>query len=129
VLRSAVLGSSRREVPGSWFGSCLEIRTQNPERKNYDGNCTSSSGSACSMFVSAAGTAAAGAGARRGALRRGAARFALRFAVFLALRFAGRFAAFFFDAFFVDLRDVAFFAILRRFLAMRAPPGKWARVF
>ena len=80
------------------------------------------------MLVSVAVLAAAGAaGARRGALRFGAARFALRFAV----RLAERFAAFFFDAFrAVDLRDLAiFFAALRRFLAMRAPPGKWARVF
>jgi hypothetical protein len=76
------------------------------------------------MLVS---VAAAGAGAFRGALRFGDARFALR----LAVRLAERFAAFFFDAFRdVDLRDFAiFFAALRRFLAMRAPPGKWARVF
>lgn len=79
------------------------------------------------MLVSVGELAAPAAGARRGALRRGAARRALRFAVRLAERFAG----FFFDAFLlVDLRDFAiFFAILRRFLAMRGPPGKWARVF
>jgi hypothetical protein len=49
----------------------------------------------------------------------------------LADRLADRFAVFFFDAFLVeDLRDFAiFFAILRRFLAMRAPPDEWARVF
>jgi len=61
-------------------------------------------------------------GAARRALRRGAARRALR----AAARFAGRLPVFFFDAFLlVGLRDFAvFFAIFRRFLAMRAPPGK-----
>jgi hypothetical protein len=80
------------------------------------------------MLLSVDELAALAAGARRrGALRRGAARRVLRFAV----RLAERFAAVFFDAFLlVDLRDFAiFFAVLRRFLAMRAPPGKWARVF
>jgi hypothetical protein len=67
---------------------------------------------------------------RRAALRRGAARLALRFAGRFAL-LADRFGVFFFDAFLlVDLRDLAiFFAVLRRFLAMRAPPDEWARVF
>jgi hypothetical protein len=85
------------------------------------------------MLVSVAALAAGAAGARRGALRFGAElRFgAARFALRLAVRLAERFAAFFFEAFrAVDLRDLAiFFAVLRRFLAMRDPPGKWARVF
>jgi hypothetical protein len=84
------------------------------------------------MLVSMGLSAAAAAGARRGALRRGDAFRALRFAGRLAVRLAERFAAFFLDAFLlVDLRDfdAFFFAALRRFLAMRAPPGKWARVF
>jgi hypothetical protein len=72
---------------------------------------------------------------RAGALLRGDARRALRLAVRFterfaerfADRFAGRFAVFFLDIFLLaDLRDFAvFFAILRRFLAMRAPPGMW----
>ena len=64
---------------------------------------------------------------RADALRRGDARRALR----VAVRLAERFPAFFLDVFLLAvLRDFAvFFAIFRRFLAMRAPPGKWARVF
>ena len=48
----------------------------------------------------------------------------------LADRFADRFAVFFFDAVLLDaVRDfVAVFAVFRRFLAMRAPPGDWARI-
>jgi hypothetical protein len=98
----------------------------------YEGSCTSSSGSVCSMFVSSdAGCAGAAAGAGRGTLRlgaaaarvelrRGVARFALRFALLLA----DRFAVIFRDAvFFEALRDLAaVFAAFRRFLAMRAPP-------
>ena len=65
------------------------------------------------------------------ALRRGAARRALRLAVRFALRLADRLTVFFFDVFLLEaLRDfAAFFAVFRRFLAMRAPPGEWARVF
>ena len=86
--------------------------------------------------------AGAGRGALgRGVLRRGAARFAaarrgaarrtLRLAIRFALRLVDRFAVFFFDAFLPDgLRDfAAVFAVFRRFLAMRAPPVEWARVF
>jgi hypothetical protein len=83
--------------------------------------------------------AAAGAGrgvlrrraAGRAALRRGAARFALRFIPRVVLRLADRLTAFFFDDFFFEaLRDfAAVFAVFRRFLAMRAPPVEWARVF
>jgi hypothetical protein len=49
----------------------------------------------------------------------------------LALRLADRLAVIFFDDFFFEaLRDfAAFFAAFRRFLAMRAPPVEWARVF
>ena len=66
--------------------------------------------------------------ARLGAARRDAARPVLRFAVRFALRLVDRFAVFFFDAFLLDaLRDfAAVFAVFRRFLAMRAPPGEWA---
>jgi len=92
------------------------------------------------MFVSSdEGCAGAADAARRGALRRralaraarrGAARFALRFIDRFALRLADRFAVFFRDAVLLEaLRDLAVFAIFRRFLAMRAPPGEWARVF
>ena len=94
------------------------------------------------MFVSSeAGCAGAADAARRGALRRrvlaraevrrGAARFALRFIDRFAVRLADRFAVFFRDAVFLEaLRDLAaVFAVFRRFLAMRAPPGEWARVF
>jgi hypothetical protein len=101
----------------------------------YEGSCTSSSGSVCSMFVSSdAGRAGAAAGAGRGALRvgaaprvelrRGVARFALRFMLRFALLLADRCAVIFRDAvFFEALRDVtAVFAAFRRFLAMRAPP-------
>jgi hypothetical protein len=112
----------------------------------YDGNCTSSSGSVCSGLVSSDdGCAGAAAGALRGArgrgalrrfaARRGAARRALRLTVFFALRLADRFAVFFFDVFpdiflLGALRDfAAVFAVFRRFLAMRAPPVEWARVF
>ena len=121
---------------------------------SYDGNCTSSSGSVCSGLLSSdAGfvvvppdsrraVAARGVlvraalrrrGARLGAARRragGMARFAAGFMVRLALRLAGLFAVFFLDAFLLDvLRDVvAVFAIFRRFLAMRAPPGEWALI-
>lgn len=97
------------------------------------------------LFSSDAGCVWAAAGARRGALargalrrraarggaaRRGAARRTLRFAVRFALRLADRFTVFFFDAFLLDrLRDfAAVFAVFRRFLAMRAPPGEWARI-
>ena len=91
------------------------------------------------MLVSDAGAGCAAAGARRGALGRGAARFAarrgaalraLRLAVRFALRLADCFTAFFFDIFLLDaLRDfAAFFAVFRRFLAMRAPPIEWARI-
>jgi hypothetical protein len=68
---------------------------------------------------------------RRAALRRGVARRAMRFAVRLTLRLADRFAVFLFDAFLLEpLRDFAAdFAAFRRFLAMRAPPVEWARVF
>jgi hypothetical protein len=68
--------------------------------------------------------------ARLGAARRDAARPVLRFAVRFALRLVDRFAVFFFDAFLLDaLRDfAAVFAVFRRFLAMRAPPGEWARI-
>ena len=93
------------------------------------------------MFVSSDACCAGAAAARRGALRRralaraelrrGAARFALRFIDRFALRLADRFAVFFRDADFLEaLRDLAaVFAVFRRFLAMRAPPGEWARVF
>ena len=93
------------------------------------------------MFVSSDAGCGAAAGARRGALRRGAAarvelrrgaaRFALRFALRFTLRLADRFAVFFPDAVFLEaLRDLAaVFAVFRRFLAMRAPPVEWARVF
>jgi hypothetical protein len=100
------------------------------------------------LFSNDAGCAcAAGAGRgvlrrgvlRRGVLRRGAARFAarrgaarrgLRLAVRFALRVADRLTVFFFDDFLGALRGVAadFFAVFRRFLAMRAPPGEWARI-
>lgn len=63
------------------------------------------------------------------AVRRGAAaRFALRL---VALRLAVRLTALFFDVFLLEaLRDFAAVpAAFRRFLAMRAPPGEWARVF
>jgi len=100
--------------------------------RTYVGSCTSSNGSVCSGLVSIGETAGTAAGARRtlrrGALRRGearrAVRFAVRFAGRFAVRLAERFAVFFRDVFLlVDLRDFAvFFAILRRFLAMRAPP-------
>ena len=96
---------------------------------SYEGSCTSSSATACSV-VSAAGelTAGAGRGAlRRAALRRGAARRVVRFAIRFTLRLAERFAVFRFDIF-LDiflleaLRDfAAVFAVFRRFLAMRAP--------
>jgi hypothetical protein len=65
---------------------------------------------------------------------RGAARRAVRFGVRFALRLAVRLTVFFRDAvrdvFLLDaLRDfVAVFAVFRRFLAMRAPPGDWARI-
>jgi hypothetical protein len=102
----------------------------------YEGSCTSSSGSVCSMFVSSdAGCAGAAAGAGRGTLRlgaaaarvelrRGVARFALRFVLGFALLLADCFAVIFRDAvFFEALRDwAAVFAAFRRFLAMRAPP-------
>jgi len=92
------------------------------------------------LLSSDAGCAGAAAGARRGAVRRraaraagrrGAARFALRFAVRFMLRLADRLTAFFFDDFLLEaLRDfAAVFAVFRRFLAMRAPPVEWARVF
>jgi hypothetical protein len=70
---------------------------------------------------------------RRGAARR-AVRFAVRFTVRFALRLADRLTLFFRDAFpgffLLDaLRDFpAVFAVFRRFLAMRAPPGEWARI-
>jgi hypothetical protein len=106
----------------------------------YEGNCTSSSGSVCTVFVSseAGRSTGAGAGARRGALGR-AARFAERFAARLTGRFppprfalrraapAFRAALFFFDRpdiiFLLDLRDfTALLVLFRRFLAMRVPP-------
>jgi hypothetical protein len=65
---------------------------------------------------------------------RGAARRAVRFGVRFVLRLAVRLTVFFRDAvrddFLLDaLRDfVAVFAVFRRFLAMRAPPGEWARI-
>lgn len=98
------------------------------------------------LLSSDAGCGCAAAGARRGALgrgvlrrraagrgaaaRRGAARRTLRFAVRFALRLADRLTVFFFDDFLLDvLRDFAAdFAVFRRFLAMRAPPGEWARI-
>ena len=96
------------------------------------------------MLVSRdAGSARAAAGARRGATARGvigsgvllrrvtrlgaarrrAACGTLRFVERFALLLADRFAVFLVDAFLLDaLRDfAAVFAILRRFLAMRAP--------
>jgi hypothetical protein len=79
---------------------------------------------------------ACAAGARRGAVRRradarGAARFALRLAVRFMPRLAGRLTVrFFADLLFEPLRDFAAVrAAFRRFLAMRAPPDEWARVF
>jgi len=86
------------------------------------------------MFVSSdAGCAGAAAGAGRGTLRlgaaarvelrRGVARFALRFVIRFAALLVDRCAVIFREAvFFEALRDVAVFAALRRFLAMRAPP-------
>jgi hypothetical protein len=65
---------------------------------------------------------------------RGAARRAVRLTVRFALRVGVRLTAFFRDAapdiFLLDaLRDfAAVFAVFRRFLAMRAPPGEWARI-
>jgi hypothetical protein len=81
----------------------------------------------------------AAAGARRGAerltgARRGAARRTARLTIRFALRLADRLTLFFRDAFrdifLLDaLRDFpAVFAVFRRFLAMRAPPGEWARI-
>jgi len=98
---------------------------------------SSDAGFGCGAAGARFGALADGA-AERGALRRrarlGAARFALRLAIRFTLRFVDRFAVFFFEAF-LDifllgaLRDfAAVFAIFRRFLAMRAPPGEW-RVF
>ena len=91
------------------------------------------------MLLSSDAGCGCAAGARRGALGRGAARFAarrgaalraLRLAVRFALRLADFLTAFFFDIFLLDaLRDfAAFFAVFRRFLAMRAPPIEWARI-
>jgi hypothetical protein len=96
------------------------------------------------VFSSDAGFGSAAAGARRGVLGRGllaralrrrgpalgAARRRPRGAARFALRLVDRFAVFFFDAFLLDaLRDfAAVLAILRRFLAMRAPPDEWARI-
>ena len=87
------------------------------------------------MFVSSdAGCVGAAAGAGRGTrrlgaaatrveLRRGVARFALRFVLRFAALLVDRCAVIFREAvFFEALRDVAVFAALRRFLAMRAPP-------
>lgn len=124
-------------------------RDQDPARVlDYEGNCTSSSGSVCSglFSIDAGRSAGAAAGARRGAVaravrfapprcvrRRGlAARFVERFAARAAL--ARRAAPFFFDrldifldrldVFLLDLRDFAALLVLfRRFLAMRVPPG------
>ena len=108
----------------------------------YEGSCTSSSGSVCSVFVSSdAGCAGAAAGAGRGTLRLGAAArvelrggvalFALRFVIRFALLLADRLAVIFRDAVFVEaLRDVAaVFAAFRRFLAMRAPPVENGRAY
>jgi hypothetical protein len=71
---------------------------------------------------------------RRGAARR-TVRFAARLTVRFALRLADRLASLFFrdafrDIFLLDaFRDFrAVFAVFRRFLAMRAPPGEWARI-
>jgi hypothetical protein len=71
---------------------------------------------------------------RRGAARR-TVRFAARLTVRFALRLADRLATLFFrdafrDIFLLDaFRDFrAVFAVFRRFLAMRAPPGEWARI-
>ena len=85
------------------------------------------------MEPSDAGCAGAAAGVRRRAAR-GAARRALRLGVFFALRLGVRLAIVFFfvfDGFLLEaLRDfAAFFAAFLRFLAMRAPPVEWARVF
>jgi hypothetical protein len=58
-------------------------------------------------------------------------RVAARFAIRFMPRLAGLFAVFFLDAFLLDaVRDfAAVFAVFRLFLAMRAPPDEWARVF
>ena len=68
---------------------------------------------------------------RRAAVRVGLRLDAARFALPLALRLADRFTVIFRDAVLLEaLRDLAaVFAVFRRFLAMRAPPGEWARVF
>ena len=68
--------------------------------------------------------------ARRLTPRLAAARFRPAGAARFAERLADRFAVFLFDAVLLDaVRDfVAVFAVLRRFLAMRAPPVDWARI-
>ena len=57
-------------------------------------------------------------------------RFGARFALRLAVRLTVLFRDAFRDIFLLDaFRDfVAVFAVFRRFLAMRAPPGEWARI-
>lgn len=84
------------------------------------------------MLVSSdAGCAGAAAGTLRRRSRRTVRRAARR-AVRFTTRLADRLAVFFFDIFLLEpLRDFAafFVAAFLRFLAMRAPPVEWARVF
>ena len=91
------------------------------------------------MLLSSDAGCGCAAGARRSTprfadTRRGAARRAVRFTARFAVRLADRLTLFFFDPFLdifllAALRDfAAFFAVFRRFLAMRAPPGEWARI-